>query len=283
MLTLNNELTRSTTKVTFRPGSVDGYQTGALDISVQGRRILSIPSQLGCRVGCSFCVSKDTPLVRNLTADEMLAMVRTCFEAKPADGRTVELSFTGEGEPLLNWKNTTTCAEEVARRYPGVFAGVRYCFSGIGARQLLARAQHSHLPVRLQLSLHAARQSVRDKLIPRSAPLDVILGALRAHEAQFSAIELNVVLQDGINDREEDLAALVKWGDTNWPVLLNPRLANGQEIVATETSRFATALRAQGRDVRVYSQVGSLISRQRIYPLMSAQALSTDQLHAIAA
>jgi adenine C2-methylase RlmN of 23S rRNA A2503 and tRNA A37 len=260
--------------VTFRPLIVDGYQTGALDISVKDRRVLSIPSQLGCRIGCSFCVSKYTPLIRNLTASEMLRMVQACFDAEPADGRPVELSFTGEGEPLLNWKSTEACSEEAARRHTGAITTVRYCFSGIGANQLLAKARHSRLPVRIQFSLHAARQAVRERLIPRSISLDVILNALRAHKTQFSSIELNVVLLDGINDTEEDLRALIEWGDPEWPVLLNPRLADGQEIVARRTSRFAEALRASGREVKVYSSIGSRISRQRIYPLMSAKLLA---------
>jgi len=265
------------TTVVFRPLTVAGYSTGALDIAVHGRRVLSLPSQLGCRVGCSFCISKNTPLVRNLTAAEMLAMIRACFDAEPADGRPVELSFTGEGEPLLNWKNTAACAEEAALRYPGVFAGIRYSLSGIGARQLLRQARHSHLPVRLQLSLHAARQSVRDRLIPRSTPLCEIQDALRAHQAQFAAIELNVVLQDGVNDSAADLQALEAWGDSHWPVLLSPQLADGREIVGKATDHFAAALRASGREVKVYSRVGSLISRQRVYPLMSAKTLASAE------
>jgi adenine C2-methylase RlmN of 23S rRNA A2503 and tRNA A37 len=258
------------TKVAFRPVNVDGYQTGALDISVAGRRILSIPSQLGCRVACSFCISKHTPLIRNLTTAEMLLLVQTCFDAEPADGRPVDLSFTGEGEPLLNWKNATACAEEAARRHANAFTTVRYCFSGIGASHLLAKARHSQLPVRLQLSLHAARQSVRDQIIPRSQPLAVIMDALRARQADFSAVELNVVLLDGINDTDADLRALVEWGDPAWPVLLNPQVADGQEVIAHATAHFADALRAAGRDVKVYSSIAAQIGRQRIYPMMSA-------------
>jgi hypothetical protein len=200
----------------------------------------------------------------------MLLMVQACFDAEPADGRPVELSFTGEGEPLLNWKNTTACAEEAARRHAGAITAIRYCFSGIGAAQLLARAQHSRLPVRLQLSLHTARQAVRDQLIPRSQPLDVILNALRSNETQFSAIELNVVLLDGINDTDDDLSALSAWGDPKWPVLLNPLLADGLEVIADKSAHFAQALRTAGREVKAYSHIGSRISRQRIYPLMSA-------------
>jgi adenine C2-methylase RlmN of 23S rRNA A2503 and tRNA A37 len=265
------------TTVTHRPARVEGYSTGILDISAAGRRVLSVPSQLGCRVGCRFCVSRNTPLVRNRTASEMLQMVESCFDAEPHDGRPVELSFTGEGEPLLNWKSTTACTKAVVARYPGVFTAVRYCFSGFGAGRLLAHAQDSVLPVRLQLSLHAARQSVRDALIPRSEPLDVILAAVREHEAQFSAIELNVVLQDGVNDSDEDLRALIAWGDEGWPILLNPLLADGEERVARRTGEFAAALRAAGREVKVYSKVGALISRRGLYPLMSAKVLSSRE------
>ncbi|MEX3983853.1 radical SAM protein [Paraburkholderia sp. EG287A] len=271
----------SRASVTHRPAHLDGYTTGALDIAVKDRRVLSIPSQLGCRIGCTFCVSRNTPLVRNLSVDEMLEMVHSCFEAEPPDGRAVELSFTGEGEPLLNWKNTTVCAREAARRYPGVITAIRYCFSGLGANQLLARAQNSELPVRLQFSLHAARQPVRSSLVPRSESLEVILAAIRAHEALFSAIELNVVLQDGVNDRDADLQALMNWGDPRWPVLLNPLLADGKEVVAANTSRFAAALCDAGREVKVYSQVGSLISRQGIYPLMSARVSAAGRAPAL--
>lgn len=263
------------TTVVHRPAHFNGYATGALDIAVAGRRVLSIPTQLGCRVGCRFCVSRDTPLVRNLTVDEMLQMVAACFEAEPADERPVELSFTGEGEPLLNWKNTTSVTKEVVSQYPEVFRAVRYCFSGLAAMQLLPKAQDGQLPVRLQLSLHAARQVVRDSLIPRSESLDVILAALRSSDSQFAAIELNVVLQDGVNDSDADLEALMQWGDASWPILLNPLLADGQEVVASRTRHFAAVLRSAGREVKTYSKVGSLISRQGIYPLMSARSSSS--------
>ncbi|MFM0521511.1 hypothetical protein PQR08_29210 [Caballeronia jiangsuensis] len=224
--------------------------------------------------GVYFLHLEKCPLIRNLSAAEMLELIQTCFDAEPPDGRAVELSFTGEGEPLVNWRNTTACAEEAARRFPGAITSIRYCFSGIGAAQLLSRARHSHLPVRLQLSLHAARQDVRDRLIPRSAPLTDILAALRAHEGQFSAIELNVVLQEGVNDSDDDLEALMAWGDPNWPVVFNPLLADGKEVVARATARFADSLSAAERIVKVYSSIGSLISRQRVYPLMSATILS---------
>jgi 23S rRNA (adenine2503-C2)-methyltransferase len=257
----------------FREAVFSGYRTGALDILMGNRRVISVPSQLGCTVGCSFCISQNAPLVRNLSAGEMLELIRQCLTEMPPDGRPIELSFTGEGEALLNWRNTGETVRALGRLSTD-FNAVRYCFSGLGARKLLPRVIPGELPVRLQLSLHAARQSVRDRLIPRSSPLDEIHAALLGQKNRFSAIELNVVLQDGVNDSEEDLAALIAWGDPSWPVLLNPVLGDGEERVAARTDYFETALRAAGRDVKRYSRIGARISRERIYPLMSARALS---------
>lgn len=260
----------SPARVAFRPQLIDGYETGALDISVKNRRVLSIPTQLGCRVGCIFCVSKHAPLVRNLSVPEMLAMVATCFKAEPPDGRPVELSFTGEGEALLNWKNTSRLVDLAVEAYPEIVAA-RYCFSGFGASKLLPRLPVAAVPVRLQFSLHAARQSIRDGLVPHSEPLDALAAVLQENAPRFSAVELNVALQDGVNDSEEDLRALASWGESTWPILLSPLLADGAEIIGTRTEHFAEALRASGRTVKVYSRVGSLISRQRLYPSMSAR------------
>jgi adenine C2-methylase RlmN of 23S rRNA A2503 and tRNA A37 len=257
-------------RVTFRAAAFSGYHTGALDIVLQARRIISIPTQLGCRVGCTFCVSQDTPVIRNLSAAEMLEMVRLCLTEEPADGRPLELSFTGEGEAVLNWRE----ASAVCRALPTLcadFAAVRYCFSGIGADLLLEKLDGAGYPVRLQFSLHAARQAVRDQLVPRSLPLVTLLAALRAQAHRFSAIELNVVLQEGVNDSDEDLRALVAWGDPAWRILLNPHLRDGQEHEAPRTTLFRETLRAAGRPVAQYTKIAARVSRNRIYPLMSAR------------
>lgn len=257
------------TVVEFLPATFSGYATGALDIRMAARRIISIPTQLGCRVGCTFCVSSKTPVVRNLTCEEMVEMVRICLTSAPADGRPIELSFTGEGEAVLNWRET----QQVCEAMPGLssdFTAVRYCFSGIGADKLLQKLSGGPYPMRLQFSLHAARQEVRDKLIPRSLPLATVLDALRANAERFATIELNVVLQDGVNDSAADLAVLADWGDAAWPIVLNPLLGDGKECCAAAMDHFEATLQAAGRRVLRYAKIGRRISRDRIYPLMSA-------------
>jgi adenine C2-methylase RlmN of 23S rRNA A2503 and tRNA A37 len=207
--------------------------------------------------------------VRNLEASEMLALVACALEALPGDARPLELSFTGEGEPLLNWRNVAKTVDS-CRRLDARFDRVRYSCSGVGALALLPRTHGAGLPVRLQVSLHSARQAARDHLVPRSTPLIDLEAALRQHQALFQRIELNVVLQDGINDSDADLQALGTWGDESWPILLNPLLSDGQERVAARTSDFENALRAAGRQVVRYERVASAISRGGLYRRLTA-------------
>lgn len=255
--------------VEFRPYVASGYRTGVLDIQLDARRVLSLPTQLGCRVGCTFCVSSALPLVRNLSAGEMLAMVAQCLAALPADTRPLELSFTGEGEAVLNWRAAGEVCRQVALLTSRV-TSVRYCFSGLGASALLGRLDPGPYPCRLQFSLHTARQDVRDRLVPRSEPLHAIKQALLANAHRFTGIELNVVLQDGVNDSDEDLQALLTWADPAWPVLLNPLLTDGMARPGRRTAEFEAGLRQGGRTVLHYERVGRELAAGRIYPLLSA-------------
>jgi len=259
----------NTPRAIFRPATVSGYVTGVLDLNVAGRRVLSVPSQLGCTIGCTFCVSQTRPLVRNLQASEMLTLIDQCFAAESARGRSVEVSFTGEGEPLLNWKQTELVVEALARQ--GVVDGVRYCLSGLAAARILPELDTGLLPTRLQVSLHAARQSVRDKLVPKSVPLVDLEKTLLAQADGFASVELNVVLQDGINDSEADVDALAQWGCPSWPILLNPLLTSNIATVASRTGFIAGELRRRGREVKVYRTLAEEIVRGGIYPRMTAK------------
>lgn len=256
--------------VDFHPFEAGEQLTGALDIALESRRVISVPTQLGCKVGCTFCVSSKTALSRNLRASEIAAMARQAQQHAPEDGRPIELSFTGEGEGLMNLRETRAAALEVAALHPGV-KSVRYSSSGLGAAKLLGQVPTEDFPTRLQFSLHAARQELRDRMVPNSSPLDEIRRALTTNARRFSAIELNVVLQDGVNDSDEDLRALAGWGDSTWPILLNPVLADGKEVVARRTEHFETHLRAAGRTVKRYSAVAAGISRNGIYPQLTAR------------
>ncbi len=254
--------------------SLDEGRTGALLVVLRERLVVSVPSQWGCPVGCRFCVSAASQFVRSLSAEEM----SRCFEAAlalaaPEEARRpVELSFTGEGEPLLNWR---ACAELVrALASAQRIQAVRFAFSGVGAEGLLTHCESAGLALRLQCSLHCALDAVRERLIPRSIPVARLEAALRRHAHRFDAVELNVVLQDGVNDSPEALAALLAFGEPHWPVLLNPLLTPTGSREALAADRFERALREAGRPVKRYGAVARDIGTQRIYPLMTGRASS---------
>lgn len=248
--------------ITYREYLVSTHSLGVLDLQFATRRVLSVPTQIGCAVGCTFCVSKDSPLTRNLTTDEMLSMIRPNLTGD----LPIEVSFTGEGESLMNNREVNAVVEKLGHPVESI----RYCASGLGIHKYLARMNVSRFPTRLQVSLHSAVQRTRDQLIPRSHNLHGILNSLNEVNG-FQAIELNVVLQHGINDDEEHMLALAQWGKPEWPILLNPLLNYGRAIISPKTEWMRENLIARGRTVHVYNQVGEQISRQGIYPLMTAR------------
>jgi hypothetical protein len=253
----------------FEPLVLGAARTGALDISMKTRRVISVPTQLGCNVGCTFCISRGSPSTTNLSAVDMISVVDRCFESRPDDGRPVDLSFTGEGEALVNMREAAHAARRLVARHSAI-TSLRISFSGFQASRLLPRVFDFPLPVRLQFSLHAAQEQVRQAMMPRSERLAVVLQALRDSLHRFHSIELNVALQDGVNDSDADLAALAAWGEPDWPILLNPLLTNEREVVAQRTALFESSLRAAGRDVRRYEAVAASISKATIYPHMTA-------------
>lgn len=254
----------------YRAVSFADGETGALDIRLAARRVLSLPSQLGCPVGCTFCNSKEVPLRRNLRTEELHALVKACFDAEAAGGRPVELSFTGEGEPLMNWR----AIERLCQAWPEPswpFDSLRLSASGFALSSLLPRVEAVRTPIRLQFSLHAARQEVRDRWIPRSEPLTRIREVLLAEQARFSGIELNVVLQDGLNDGEEDLQALLAWADPQWTILLNPLLTPGTARQGERADWFQAELARAGRQVRRYRAVASQIATEGLYARLNSR------------
>ncbi len=259
--------------VCYRSLDLGDGQTGVLDIQLPQRRVLSLPAQLGCPVACSFCVSKDAPLRRNLRVHELRGLVQLCADARPWAEQPLELSFTGEGEPLLNWRAIEAlCQDWPAETWP--FDSVRLCASGMGLSRLLPRVQPLRVPLRLQFSLHAARQAVRDRLVPRSEPLQVLRAALRAEQGRFRSVELNVVLQEGVNDSDEDLQALLDWADPAWLVLLNPLLAASSTREAPRAAAFEAELKRAGRTVHRYQAVATRIVEANVYPLLRSRPTS---------
>jgi 23S rRNA (adenine2503-C2)-methyltransferase len=178
------------------------------------RHTLCISSQAGCAVGCPFCATGELGFTRDLTAAEILDQVRHASRRLALDGRRLtNVVFMGMGEPLLNLDAVLAAVEALAdpQRFGLGARHVTVSTSGVvpGIRRLTALGPQFTLAV----SLHAARDPLRDVLVPlnRRWPVREVVEAAREHaRATGRRITYEVTMIGGINDTDADADAIVE-------------------------------------------------------------------------
>jgi 23S rRNA (adenine2503-C2)-methyltransferase len=229
-----------------------------LNVSAGNKNVLSVPTQIGCPVGCSFCVSTTNKFVRNLTADEIVDLV-----VKNAPNHPFVLSFTGEGDVLFNTENVSNALSTLYTLSIPI-TSVRYSISGVASRRIRF-LDTTTFPAELQVSMHTFNQSIRDKMIPKSDPIYRILESVSMHYASFSKIRINYVLREGLNDTPGDITHLKHWGHNDWDFILNPFLTPNGAIVHPRVDDIAMEMFFSGRNVYVFRNVGEDICDNEIY------------------
>ncbi len=175
------------------------------------RRTLCVSTQVGCAYGCKFCASGLDGWSRNLSAGEIVGQIvqveRLCGE------RISNLVFMGMGEPLANFKNLQA-ALEILNAPWGVGIGARHItISTSGLAPQIKLLAELPMQVRLAVSLHGARDAVRDQIMPvnRKYPLAVLLEACEYFaQRRKQRITFEYILIREVNDRLEDAEALVE-------------------------------------------------------------------------
>lgn len=208
-------------KLVFRTGD-DHLIESVILKPESGRTALCISSQVGCACYCSFCATGLMGFSRNLSVAEILDQVRLVNRRLKGEGRSVRnVVFMGMGEPLLNQGAVFEAAERLVDPAWFNLSGSRVTISTVGIAPGM-RAFAERLPAcRLALSLHSARQEVRERLMPqaRSYPLEELRAALVEASASGSVM-IEYLMLAGVTDQEEDLRALVDFvGDL--PVHIN--------------------------------------------------------------
>ncbi|MCH7494043.1 23S rRNA (adenine(2503)-C(2))-methyltransferase RlmN, partial [bacterium] len=183
----------------------DGLTVEAVEIPAKGRRTLCLSSQVGCPVGCPFCASGLDGLERSLTSGEVLAPLSLLRAEK-----FTHVVLMGMGEPLL-------CAEmpavlEILCDPNGYGLGRRrVTISTSGVVPKIEGMRDWGQGVRLAISLHAAEDGLRDRLVPLNRKwriAEVLAAAAAYREATGARITYEYVLLAGVNDRREDARAL---------------------------------------------------------------------------
>lgn len=173
-----------------------------------GRISLCISSQVGCAADCQFCATGKLGFIRNLTAAEMLDQVLLAKRLLREEGRTLRnVVVMGMGEPLRNKENLFQCLETL--RDPRFFnhSDNHLLVSTVGIPDAMVRFAERFPKIRLALSLHSARQEVRERIMPVAKVYT--LGKLKSVFPALKEFMVEVLLLKGVNDAPEDIAALI--------------------------------------------------------------------------
>ncbi|MET0183789.1 MAG: 23S rRNA (adenine(2503)-C(2))-methyltransferase RlmN [Caulobacterales bacterium] len=180
---------------------------------------LCVSSQVGCTLNCSFCHTGTQKLVRNLTAQEIVAQVmiaRDALEEWPTsneDRILTNIVFMGMGEPLYNLDNVASAIDTISdgdgisisrRRITVSTAGVAPRIPELGERT----------GAMLAISLHATNNELRNELVPlnKKYQLDELFAAIRQYPSLGNAkrVTFEYVMLKGVNDSLAEARALVK-------------------------------------------------------------------------
>ncbi len=170
-----------------------------------------ISTQVGCRMGCSFCASGLGGLCRNLTASEMLAQITA---AQDDNGiRISNVVMMGMGEPLDNFDNSVRFLQLVSHP-KGLNIGLRHIsLSTSGVVSGILRLKEYNFPITLSISLHAPDDKIRSSMmaVNKRWNIDELLKACKEYQAVTTRrISFEYALIEGVNDSVECADLLAK-------------------------------------------------------------------------
>ena len=194
----------------------DGARVETVLMEYDRRATVCVSSQAGCAMGCGFCATGQAGFVRNLSVGEIVEQVVRAGAARPGGparsggpARPANVVFMGMGEPLANYPRVW---EAVERMHDDLGISARHLtISTVGIVPGIRRLAGEELPVNLAVSLHAANDRLRDRLVPINGryPLPALLDACRAYlRAKGRRLSFEWALISGVNDRPEDAAEL---------------------------------------------------------------------------
>ena len=182
----------------------------------RGRATVCISSQAGCAMGCTFCATGQFGFTRHLSAGEIVeqvARVSTMLpELRPGPGAHDHLTnvvFMGMGEPFANQDATWGAAYRLHQGF-GLSARA-ITISTVGLVPGIRRAAAEPLPVNLAVSIHAADDATRDRLVPvnRTWPIAELLEAVGDYVAATRRrVSFEYALMGGVNDNLEQAGRL---------------------------------------------------------------------------
>lgn len=239
----------------------DSNKIEAVLMRYSRRRTLCISTQAGCAMGCVFCATGQMGLRRNLSSGEIVEQV--LYYARQLSEKTdvvTNIVFMGMGEPFHNYESTLSAIDLLGDLKGYNFGARRFTISTVGVIPGIKRFTAERRQVNLAISLHAADDNLRSKLLPinKRYPLDELFVACQDYvNATSRRITFEWALISGVNDTSEQAESLARLlqafrrpGATLCHVniiRLNPTMKYGQKATSHEkTLKFQEILERNG-------------------------------------
>ena len=255
--------------VKWRLRAADGALVEAVLIAHGGgRRTVCVSSQAGCALGCRFCATGAMGPGRDLTTDEIVDQaVLGAAEARAAGARLANVVFMGMGEPMQNLDAVLPACDAMHDPRGLGLSARRIAISTVGWVPGIARLAEHPLPVRLAISLHAADDETRSRLMPvnRRWPIASLLAACRRYcDTTGRRVVVEYLLLDGVNDAPGDarrLAGLLRDGRFHVNLIrYNPTAGPWRGSPPERREAFAAALAGAGLEASVRRSRGADIA-----------------------
>lgn len=241
----------------FGPG-IEGESVFIPDVGKAGA--LCVSSQVGCTLNCTFCHTGTQKLVRNLTAQEIVAQVLIArdelgeWPTSTENRRLTNIVFMGMGEPLYNLDNVAEAIDTISDGDGIAIGRRRITVSTAGVAPKIPELGH-RTNAALAISLHATNDDLRNEIVPinRKYDLQTLFDAIRAYPdlSNSKRVTFEYVMLKGVNDtlaEARDLVRLLKGVPAKINLIpFNPWPGNPYECSDWETiEEFAEVLNRAG-------------------------------------
>ena len=191
----------------------DGNRIESVLIPDKSRLTLCISTQVGCALGCQFCLTGKKGWKRDLILSEILNQILAVRETLKGGASITNIVLMGMGEPLANYDHTLKAIELMTHPEAFKFSSRRITLSTVGLLPELERLSKEKISFRLAVSLNASDEETRNYLMPvnRRYPLKKLLEACRNFPLRpRTRITFEYVLVAGVNDAPQDARRLSK-------------------------------------------------------------------------
>jgi 23S rRNA (adenine2503-C2)-methyltransferase len=202
--------TTRTKKYLFR--TLDNKNVESVIIPDEKRNTLCISTQVGCPLDCKFCATGLMGYKRNLSSAEIVDQYLLAAKNFGKENIT-NIVYMGMGEPLLNFDRTVSSLKVFTDELNKVLSKNRITVSTAGIPHKIKELADTGLKVKLALSLHSCFEDIRTRIMPinKKYSLKENLDACKYYsEKTGTRITFEYTMFNGINDRDEDIRALVK-------------------------------------------------------------------------